>query len=125
MVFSGPVASLAIDAFGQTRGEFGSGGLEVWIRVVAEHAPESHYPAESCVIRPIVARAHSPMPAIFRIPADRQLHKVPRQVACQIALRMIPGSDAIERLHVQNIARGTVKSELMTCHIGLAVPPGN
>ena len=90
------VTALAIDAFGYHRRESAFlGRRRVGVGIVAEHAIERDRTAEILLVRPVVAGAHRPVPAVFAVPADGHFDEMAARRAMQIAAGVVAGADHV------------------------------
>src|SRR2546427_122099 len=98
---SRPMATLAIDAFGQALRKGACAvpevrsGFDLRIAVVAKHATIRHFAAETRMIRTVVRGAHTPVAALFGVPRQGKLDQSSGRGAMQIAAGVVSRSEYI------------------------------
>ena len=127
MLLTCPVTPLAIDAFGQRAGEQGrivviaGPAGNFGIRVVAEHAAVKHLTAETRMIGPVIAGAHAPVTAIFRVPAHREFDQLVIARAMNVADPVVARSENVVDRDIEHVDRFPVRSFLLAANVVLSV----
>lgn len=100
-----PVTTLAINPFGnlpwESRGPIPIVRTGLYLRIsgVAKQAPRIHAPAESCMVGPVITRAHRP--SAQRIPGHRHQQQSPARRFLQPRPRMVARSEPVTRFPLQ------------------------
>src|ERR1051326_8636665 len=122
------VAPLAVDALRKRLGKSwlvirGSRPVRLGISIVAKQAVGSDRPLEILLVRPIISGTHGPIPALFRIPAQRKFDDFTSGALVQVGASVIAGADHVIDPPFDPVGFFSLVPDLMTFLVPLAAMP--